>query len=241
MSERPRPPRMDVIRIPDQQERIAKTAESIAKAAHKKILFLSGGHTPAPVYERLTGLIHEGKFRPLVIALVDERIDRSNQHRIEDTGLPAALSNKNVEFYHLRPNIPDGDRLANLYNGDMFLLARKYSGIEMVGVFGIGSDGHTAGIAPNHDSFVNPLFGPDYKNRFVGYCEDSSRDFRRVTLTPETIRKYIKRAFVLLEGENKREVLEKFLRSQTQSVEEFPAALLKEPGKQITVFTDLVA
>lgn len=241
MTEIPRPSRLDVIQVPDQQERVIRASESIAKAAHKKVLFLSGGNTPALVYERLAGLVREKKFLPLAAALVDERLDRSNQHMIETTGLPDALNLKGVKFYHLRPNISDGDVLANLYEGDMRLLLGIHGKAGMVGIFGAGADGHTGGIAPNHDSFVNPLFGPDYTNRLVGYCNDSLRDFRRVTLTPEAIRKLIRRVFVLVEGESKREVLNKLSSSQTQLVEEFPAALLNEPGKRTTVYTDLAA
>lgn len=241
MSERPRPPRMDVIRIPDQRERVIKASESIARESNKKALFLSGGNTPTPYYQELSNIIREGKFAPFAVAFVDERLDRSNQEMIEATGLPDALNSKKVKFYHLRPNIAEVDRLANLYEGDIRLLTSTYKETAMVGVFGIGADGHTAGIAPNHDDFVNPLFGSDYANRLVGYCDDSSRDFRRITLTPEAIRKYVKRAFVLVEGESKREVLEKFLSSRTQSAEDFPAALLKESGKRTTVYTDLAA
>ena len=90
--------------------------------------------------------------------------------------------------------------------------------------FGIGIDGHTAGILP-HTEAVN-------SSELV--CAYNTPLFDRVTITPKVI-KELDEAIVFAMGENKWPILEKL--EKEFPLEEDPSQILKQV-KLLTIFTD---
>lgn len=84
----------------------------------------------------------------------------------------------------------------------------------IVGVFGLGTDGHTAGVLPDSPA-VNETV-----SSVVGY---DSPPFIRLTLTPQELVK-TSVAYVLAYGETKKEPLER-LRANKEPIEKLPAKL----------------
>lgn len=85
-----------------------------------------------------------------------------------------------------------------------------------VGQFGIGADGHTAGILPNSPAARSLRL-------VIGY---EAQDYQRITMTAKAI-KLLNVAYALAFGTSKTEPLEK-LRDQNLSVEDQPAQIFKQ-------------
>lgn len=108
-------------------------------------------------------------------------------------------------------------------------LAVAYEHAEyIVGQFGIGADGHIAGILP-HSPAVN-----ERKMLMVGY---EATPFIRVTITPPAFRQ-IHTAYAFVFGESKRVAVEN-LCTQMLTIQEEPAGLLKEVSRAV-LFGDCV-
>lgn len=87
----------------------------------------------------------------------------------------------------------------------------------IVGQFGVGGDGHTAGILPNSPACLEST------ECVVGY---EAKDYWRMTLTKSALLN-TDYAFVLAYGENKKSALLK-LKQKSQSVCDIPASLIGE-------------
>lgn len=84
------------------------------------------------------------------------------------------------------------------------------------GIFGIGRDGHTAGIKPNSPAATSTETAVYYE----------SDDYRRITLTPQTIRR-LDEVIVYAVGHEKIDTLRALLRTEIPIVNQ-PAQALKE-------------
>lgn len=94
-----------------------------------------------------------------------------------------------------------------------------------IGFFGIGADGHTAGIKPHAFSMDTPA----YAASFVG------EDFERITITPRAIAR-LDIAVAYACGSGKRTVLQSLLRDDF-ALDDQPAQSLKTAGT-FQLFTD---
>ena len=102
----------------------------------------------------------------------------------------------------------------------------------LIGLFGVGYDGHTAGIFPKQTkSEFEKIYHSD--NYFIGINEPDNEFHKRVTLTPSFIHESI--AEVILFAAGKQETL--MTLSFTERVHQFPALLLTK-HKHCSLFTD---
>jgi 6-phosphogluconolactonase/glucosamine-6-phosphate isomerase/deaminase len=149
----------------------------------RTILYLSGGKTPKSLY---TQLAQEGTLLPGAVGLVDERCGEkfhptSNEKMINETELLRYLSLRNIPFDPILQSHPefisgskskekllkrvqhDSERqeTAELYDQKMRELTTIFP--KSIAIMGLGSDGHTSGIAPNRKDFTNPMFDPSQK------------------------------------------------------------------------------
>lgn len=95
----------------------------------------------------------------------------------------------------------------------------------VIGQFGIGSDGHTAGVLPNTIGVNDQGTACFYACPNLSQGRDG-KNFDRITLTLKTIRN-INVAYTFAFGEAKKEIVEK-LKNEDISLEEMPAQILKE-------------
>jgi 6-phosphogluconolactonase/glucosamine-6-phosphate isomerase/deaminase len=98
-----------------------------------------------------------------------------------------------------------------------------------IGLFGIGVDGHTAGILPGSPA-------ADETRAYVSYYKGP--DYSRITITPIAIQK-LDFAFVLAMGDGKRETLKSFV-NQDLPPQQQPAQFLRQAGK-VLLYTDQLA
>lgn len=176
---------MQVIVVKNQDQGIERAKETLYEQVdNKSVLFLSGGKTPQPLYEQLA---KEKIIKPAAVALIDERYgeplhDNSNERMIAETGLLGYFRTQKIPVHLILRKGKSPEEIASEYDEMVRRLFFHFP--KSVGILGIGSDGHTAGIAPNRKDFTNPLFDRSQKHLFVSSFVDPSGSFgTRVTLT----------------------------------------------------------
>ena len=95
-----------------------------------------------------------------------------------------------------------------------------------LGMFGVGADGHTAGIKPHTVAVTSGELAVSFKGE----------DFERITMTPEAVLR-LDEAVVYAYGDEKHATLQQILH-ETIRLEDQPAQIFKELPKA-TLFSDL--
>ncbi len=204
----------------------------------KTVLFLSGGKTPKPLYQVLA---EEKIIKPAAVGMIDERYGNpyhknSNEKMISETGLLSYFATRKIPFNPILQEHRSLDETAQLYDEKVRSLFFHFP--KSIGVLGIGSDGHTAGILPNRNDFINPLFDNSQKHLFVSSFIDKMSPFgKRITLTFAglSLLDYI---IVFIFGKDKKEAINKAL--TPGSLEEIPARFyqMREMAKKTMFITD---
>jgi len=203
---------------------IARGLERALGSKLKVLWLLSGGSNIAIELSVLDSLNHATPDN-LVVSMIDERFvpldsPNSNWHALIDGGL-------NGQKARLEPPIVDWGM--SLHDAADDWAKRLHTAMDdvdvVIGQFGIGSDGHTAGILP-HTAGVH-----EDEKLVLGY---KGHDFERLTTTPALFRK-LDLAIAVAMGESKRPVLERM--DTDVAAEDQPAQLLLL-AKETIVYTD---
>ena len=197
----------------------------------KRVLFFLTGGSSIAVGVKITELLyHQPKqdlIKNLTITLTDERYGAtghtdSNWQQLIEKGLnlPGAL---------FIPILIGESRDKTVENFNKTLLQEfnktDKENTYKIGLFGIGADGHTAGILPGSGAVKS-------ENLAFGY---DTPTFSRITITPEAIEK-LDEAIAWVRGENKWGVI-KDLQEKDMDVTQQPAQILKKVPV-LTIFTD---
>lgn len=197
------------------------------------LLVVSGGSIAREVLPiLLEGFPSIEKIDKLTVVLADERYGfpfhkDSNMLLLREIGFLDKLNQlKATVEMPLNTTKVDLNSAAQNYHQtiqELFNLCQS----RTLGLFGIGTDGHTAGIKPDQiiptDKYV------------VGYRAD---DFVRITLTPKAL-KQIKTAVIYAVGRDKKDVLHKLLKQPSQTLLKFPASIWQE-HPNCHLFTDQI-
>jgi 6-phosphogluconolactonase/glucosamine-6-phosphate isomerase/deaminase len=175
------------------------------------LLVASGGETPKLLYEHLAEA--KDTIRPESIMLSDERWERKKQHEdsnelmLKNTGL---LERYNSTNYH---EVITGEETAKKealrYNKVVTKLFKQYQN-NHIALFGMGGDGHIAGIKAKSEATVS-------QKNVVFY--NSKYEYRvRITITEYFIEKYIKNALLILQGKEKEQAFEEHIHNPNSPV-----------------------
>lgn len=207
--------------ISDPAEFIAQSILNQLKL-NKKVLFFVTGGSSIPICVKVSEILRNHPHKNLVVTLTDERygqIDHpdSNWYKLIQQG-----------FY-----LPDAKLLPILIGYDHIVTTEKFNTIlehelknadYRIGLFGVGIDGHTAGILPN-------TVAVNSRSLACGY--DTSI-FSRITMTPVAIEK-LDEAVAWIQGKEKWQVLKDL--EQEKDMNKQPAQILKKVPL-LTIFTD---
>lgn len=183
----------------------------------KRVLWLvSGGSNVAAEVEvmRQVRAEAEDKLASLAILPIDERYGspdhaNSNAEALRQAGFDPGAATWVDVLVHDAPF----NQTISFYN-DVAVTALENAG-SIIGQFGIGDDGHTAGILPGSPAVeADEVTVAGYE---WGYLS-------RMTLTPTALRR-VQVAYVLAYGDIKKVALER-LRQNTETLAELPAKLL---------------
>lgn len=182
----------------------------------KRVLWLVSGGSNIPIETTVMKALPK-KLQPhLAIMLIDERYGQfghkdSNLQQLYDAGFAPG---KATVVPVLMPEYLPLDDSVTRYQA---AIETAYTNADIIiAQFGIGADGHIAGLLPGSASLKVP--------RMVDGFE--GKDFMRITLTPLALER-INVAFAFVYGRAKREAL-KDLRDKNLPVTEQPAQILKQ-------------
>jgi 6-phosphogluconolactonase/glucosamine-6-phosphate isomerase/deaminase len=172
----------------------------------------------------LAKILKKYSCKNLTITLTDERygpIDHfnSNYFQLMEKGfdLPEAK---------LIPILADDDRNITTEKFNTILNQELMIAEYKIGLFGVGTDGHTAGILPSSVAVHSGDLA----------CSYDTPIFSRITITPKVIEK-LDEAVAWIQGKDKWKLLEDFSKSDID-IEKQPAQLLKKVPL-LTIFTDM--
>ena len=197
------------------------------------LFFITGGSAISvgvKVVELLRNIPNQNLLRNLKVTLTDERYGEvghkdSNWQQLLDKGF-------NLPQAKLIPVLTGNNREITVekFNKNLEEEFKNSKETEYkIGLFGIGIDGHTAGILPNSPAI-------DSKDWAFGYdAPNFSRNFSRITITPKAIEK-LDEAIVWVQGEDKWKVLQSLLKENTAIIKQ-PAQILKKVPL-LTIFSD---
>lgn len=216
----------------------AKVAELLLEG--KKVLFLiSGGSATQAglkVLEQLE-IIDGIDFANLAISLVDERWEQDNLHAdsnwlpLAESELVLRLSDKGAE---LVPVLHGGTMASETARFNEYLLA--YAEQEVVALFGMGEDGHTAGIFPASVADFATNYGEE--SLAVSHEVSPKATRTRITISPKMIN-LIKHKYLFAAGEGKREMLKRLIAQADSSIT--PADIAAQPSlllRKAEIYTD---
>jgi len=202
---------------PDSEHAIDTMAEQLssALAQGKRVVWLVCGGSNIPWVVACMNRLPTADTGTLTICLTDERYGipghtDSNWTQLDEAGFDRKQAT-------IIPTLEADTTLQDTCQHYGAAVTAALDQAELVvAQFGIGGDGHIAGILPNSPAVDSP-------QPAVGY--DAGK-FMRITLTPSVLRR-IDSAYALVYGETKRHALEQ-LRDQNLPLTDQPAQILKE-------------
>lgn len=205
-------------------------AEDITKSIEEKleegrsVLFLIPGGSSMKVAVRVIENLHRVDTSKLFITLTDERYGRpghpdENWSQLTNLGMTLGA----IDYYRvLRGESPEDT--ASEFGARLEQLLDEYD--YKIGLFGVGVDGHTAGIKPGSVAVES--------ERYAEYFRGD--DFERITMTPKAIAK-LNEVNIFAQGEEKRDVLWQ-VANEDVDIKSQPAQALKT-AKKLNIYTDL--
>lgn len=189
----------------------------------ERVLWLVSGGSALPTAVSVARQLSDIDTMRLSVTLVDERfgpIGHANENWQQL--LNAGFSLPDAELY--RPLRGD-DRAATTWAFEQWVESHMTDADYSIGLFGIGTDGHTAGIKPGTSSVSATGWATDY----------SGDDFERITMTFEAIER-LDEGVIQAIGSDKATVIDQLLHDNLLRTEQ-PAQVLKSLKKS-TLFTD---
>lgn len=234
---------LKIIRETSPASAVAAAGELLNKALRQRenkpvLLFLGGGSA-------LNVLDFVGKSalsKNLTVTMTDERFsadpEANNFSRMQKTDFYALALEAGVSFFGTLPRPNEKiEELARRWEDNLKSWKKENPPGEMLALFGMGSDGHMAGIFPfpeNREKFNN-LFGGE--NWISAYNAEGKTKFNlRITTTPALF-KQISEAFLFACGEEKKEKID-LLEAGRGHIHEFPTLGLNLAEKAALI-TDL--
>jgi 6-phosphogluconolactonase/glucosamine-6-phosphate isomerase/deaminase len=209
----------------DNMQHVAYTIANIIiaqLAADKNVLWLVPGGSSIAIAALAAQEITVVPHSNLAVTLTDERYgpvghSDSNWQQLMEIGfsLPDA---------RLFPVLTGADRVRTTTEFDATLQREILAADFTLGFFGMGADGHTAGILPNSPA----VSAPDYATVY------DAANFERITMTPRAIAQ-LDEAVVYAVGKDKWPALKQL--NEVRDIADQPAQSLKQVPK-LTIFTD---
>ncbi|MFA6386595.1 MAG: 6-phosphogluconolactonase [Candidatus Paceibacterota bacterium] len=208
----------------DEEEIAIFVAEAINNklAEGKRVLWFVTGGSSIKVQSKVADKINTNLPGRLVITLTDERFGAenhldSNWYQLKQLGFEIEKA-KIITFLTGESFVDTTKRLRDVLKEELEKADYK------IGNFGIGIDGHTAGVLPFSDAV----------NSSELVCAYETPSFDRITITPKVITK-LDEAIVFAMGETKWPILEKL--QKEFPIDEDPSQILKRIPL-LTIFTD---
>jgi len=212
---------MQFIDTADAKDGIQALADTIISFLKKgnTVLWLVPGGSNVPIAVEAMGIIRrsvkQASLAKLAITLTDERYGPvghpdSNWKQLQDAGISFA----GIRAYPILDGSSFAETVTTFGDNIKAILA---STDVIIGQFGMGADGHIAGILPHSPAVLEEALPT------VGY---ESKPFTRISLTFSVLRK-IDAAYVFVSNGSKKDAID-LLHRDDVSLDDQPAQILKE-------------
>jgi 6-phosphogluconolactonase/glucosamine-6-phosphate isomerase/deaminase len=190
--------------------------------AGKKVLWLVPGGSAIAVAIAVSKRLHNTSLANLTMTLTDERYGPvghtdSNWQQLKTAGFW-------LQDARMQPVLIDKDLDTTVKNFAQMLTEDMAVNDYCIGLFGMGPDGHTAGILPHSEAVDDEEFAHGYM----------AGEFERITMTPVAISQ-LNEAVLYVQGEAKWPMVDQLATDALFS--EQPAQGLKRVAK-LTIFND---
>lgn len=236
---------------------VSETAKAISaileKEQNKDILLLLAGGSAFAVYG---AILPQWISDHVTLAMTDDRfsdeMDVNNSHLLQ----AADFYNEciNADAYYISTEVrgeQTPEELAKRFEYGLRKWREEFPKGVVIAVFGMGEDGHTAGMIPSKTAVVGMVGGESeacelsFAQLFenpekwaVGYSTPNNEYHERVTVTMSFIRKFVDHAVAFISGGKKRAAFDRLI-VEKGSLEETPVRILREL-KDVEVFTDML-
>lgn len=218
-----------VVKVKDKDEGQQKAHELLKKLVDQStLLALAGGNSPD--YRKM--IVQPGDINPGVIMVTDERYGEqfhkdSNELLLKQSGIKECTDEKCIEAHKILTGIGFLESAAR-YDEVVSGLFKRFK--NRVGVMGIGSDLHTAGIFPNSEATTS-------KEYVVAEVVDNQFP-KRISLTLKALGEFS--AFIVLAfGKDKEASLRKLMDSKENDIQKYPAVFYRESKIPAYLITDI--
>ncbi len=215
---------MKFVKSVNSSEGQAKLAQKLSDSLSSgPVLWLVSGGSNIQIEVNVLNQLEKSLTSNLKILLSDERFGPkghkdSNYYQLMSSG----LNLKNASF----PDILQGNPSPEEAKGVYLKMFNKFKGqSKVIGQFGIGDDGHIAGVLPF-------TLGATTLDSVVYY---ESRPYNRLSLSLRAL-KDIDISYVFCFGANKLNALKR-LKAAQESLDSFPSLILNDM-KNVTVYND---
>ena len=208
---------MRFVKTPDAERGIGELSQRLTSELkkNKRVLWLVPGGSSIAAAVKIMQALPEEENNNLAIFLTDERYGEvghihSNAKQLMDSG----FTQKQAIFV---PVLAPGFSLEETKERYAEAAKRAFEHADVIiAQFGIGTDGHIAGILPHSEAAAADGWVAAYE----------TQEHTRVTLTFEALR-HISAAYAFVFGDAKKQALEQ-LRDETLALADEPSQILKE-------------
>ncbi len=219
---------IEVVRVKDKTAGNIKANEILRDMVDAQtLLALSGGTTPD--YAKM--IVEPADIVPGAFCIVDERYGEpfhpnSNELLLKNVGVMDFVDKKGIDFYR----ILEGEQFETTgedYDEQLSEIFLKFE--SKVGIMGIGSNLHTAGIFPNSQAVTSEAFA-------LSEVVDDKFP-QRITMTMKALREFT--GFVILAfGEEKRDALKLMMDKNQNDLSKYPAVFYSKAPVLCYLVTD---
>lgn len=209
---------IELVKVKDKVEGQVKAHEILKKIVNDKTLLALSGGTSVD-YRKM--IVEPGDIDPGAICVVDERFGASfhtdsNEKLLMDAGVKECTDDKCIEARKYLVGL-GFEETAKKYGEVMADLFSRFP--KRVGVMGVGTNLHTAGIFPNSKAVKS--------ENFVEAIEVEDKFTQRLTLTIKALGEFT--GFVIMMfGQEKKEALEIMLDEKENDEEKYPAVFYRK-------------
>lgn len=184
---------------------------------YRRVAWLVPGGSNIAFSVGAMNLVDETLSRKLVILQTDERYVKvdsphNNWHQLKKAGFDKKLAKA---YPIIKNNSESIEDVANRYSKTFNQEFDKSD--YVIGQFGVGSDGHIAGIKPSSIAVNNTMLASEYE----------AEDYKRITMTLSAIR-LVDEAIVIAKGADKHHVFEILAGEIAPPLDVMPSAILKQ-------------
>lgn len=205
---------------------VADTLYSFIEENGNVTIAVSGGSTPAPFFAALAKI--DLDFSKITILMVDERWVDVRHADSSERLLHEAFAGLPINIFSLAPKANE-DVMAGAER-----LNKALQNINIdIAILGMGDDGHTASLFPNHAALKEGL-NPNSSHNCIAITDSPKPPSQRVSLTYAKIMQ-ARQLILHITGESKKGVLERALHIKNQA--ELPiSAFLQQSETPIYIY-----